>query len=41
MDNVVYQETMLCLKIVGHIYSWKIIKFSDFMFYRVEKHRHL
>ena len=32
MDDVVYQENMLCLIILGHIYSWKIIKFSDFMF---------
>ena len=32
MDDVVYQENMLCLIILRHIYSSKIIKFSDFMF---------
>ena len=32
MDDVVYQENMLCPIILGHIYSWKIVKLSDFMF---------
>ena len=32
VHDVVYQENMLCLIILGHIYRWKIIKFSDFMF---------
>ena len=32
VDDVVHQENMLCLIILGHIYRWKIIKFSDFMF---------
>ena len=32
MDNVVYQENILCPIILGHIYSWKILKMSDFMF---------
>ena len=41
MDDVVYQENMLCPTILGHIYSWKIEKLSDFMFYRVEEHPNL
>ena len=32
MDDVVYQENRLCPIILGHIYIWKIIKLSDFMF---------
>ena len=32
MDDVVYQENMLCPIILEHIYSWKIVKLSDFMF---------
>ena len=32
VDDVVYQENMLCPIILGHIYSWKIVKLSDFMF---------
>ena len=32
MHDVVYQENMLCPIILGHIYSWKIVKLSDFMF---------
>ena len=31
MDDVVYQENRLCPVILGHIYSWKILKLSDFM----------
>ena len=41
MDNVVYLENMLCSIILGHIYSWKIVKLSDFVFYRVEEHPNL
>ena len=32
MDDVVYQENRLCLIILGHICSWKILKLSEFMF---------
>ena len=32
MNNVVYQENRLCPNILGHIYIWKIVKLSDFMF---------
>ena len=32
MDDVVYQENRLCLIILGHMCSWKILKLSDFMF---------
>ena len=32
MNNVVYQENRLCPIILGHIYIWKIVKLSDFMF---------
>ena len=32
MDDVVYQENMLYPIILGHIYSWKIVELSDFMF---------
>ena len=32
MDEVVYQEKRLCPIILGHIYSCKILKLSDFMF---------
>ena len=32
VDDVVYQENRLCLIILGHMYSWKILKLSDFMF---------
>ena len=32
MDDVVYQENRLCLIILVHIYSWKIVKMSDFVF---------
>ena len=49
MFDVVYQDNMLCPIIFGHIYSWKNLKISDFMFsqgggtpqfvfYRVEEH---
>ena len=49
MDDVVYQENRLYPIILVHIYSWKILKMSDFMFlkgggtpqfviYRVEEH---
>ena len=31
MDDVVYQENMLCPIILGLICSWKIRKLSDFM----------
>ena len=31
MDDVVYQENMLCPIILGHIYSWKILKLREFM----------
>ena len=31
MHDVVYQENSLCEIILGHIYSWKIVKLSDFM----------
>ena len=31
MDDVVYQDNMLCPIIFGHIYSWKNLKISDFM----------
>ena len=41
MDDVVYQENMLCPIILEHIYSWKIVKLSDFVFYRVEEHPNL
>ena len=32
VDDVVYQENRLCLIILGHICSWKILKLSEFMF---------
>ena len=32
MHEVVYQENRLCPMILGHIYRWKILKLSDFMF---------
>ena len=32
MHDVVYQENRLCPIIIGHIYSWKSVKLSDFMF---------
>ena len=32
VDDVVYQENRLCPIIIGHIYSWKSVKLSDFMF---------
>ena len=32
MHDGVYQENRLCPVILGHIYSWKIIKLSDFIF---------
>ena len=32
MGDVVYQENMLCPIIYLHIYSWKILKLSVFMF---------
>ena len=32
LDDVVYQENRLCLIILGHMCSWKILKLSDFMF---------
>ena len=32
MDDVVYQKNRLCPIILGHIYSWKILKLSKFMF---------
>ena len=32
MDDVLYQENMLCQIILGHICRWKILKLSDFMF---------
>ena len=32
VDDVVYQENRLCLIILGHMCSWKILKLSDFMF---------
>ena len=32
MDDGVYQENMLCPITLGHIYSWKILKMSDFIF---------
>ena len=41
VDDVVYQENMLCPTILGHIYSWKIEELSDFMFYRVDEHPNL
>ena len=31
MHDEVYQENRLCPVILGHIYSWKILKLSDFM----------
>ena len=31
MDDVVYEENMLCPSILDHIYSWKILKLSHFM----------
>ena len=30
--TLVYQENMLCPIIYLHIYSWEILKLSDFMF---------
>ena len=32
MDDVVFQENMLCPIILGHICSWEILKMADFMF---------
>ena len=32
MGDVIYHENMFVPIIVLHIYSWKIIKLSDFMF---------
>ena len=32
MHDVVYPENMLCPIILGHIYIWKIVKLSNFMF---------
>ena len=32
MDDVVHQENRLCPIILGHIYSWKILKLSEFLF---------
>ena len=32
MDDVLYQENMLCPVILGHICRWKILKLSYFMF---------
>ena len=32
MHDVVYQENMLRSILSGHIYSWKIVELSDFMF---------
>ena len=32
MNDVVYQENRLCPIILGHIYIWKSVKLSDFMF---------
>ena len=34
VDDVAYQENRLCLIILGHMCSWKILKLSDFMFSR-------
>ena len=31
MDDMAYQENRLCPVILGHIYSCKILKLSDFM----------
>ena len=31
VDDVVYQENRLCPIILGHIYSWRILKLRDFM----------
>ena len=41
MGDVVYKEYMLSPIILLHIYGWKILKLSDFMFYRVEEHLNL
>ena len=41
MHNLVYLENRLCPIILGHTCSWKILKLSDFMFYRVEEHPNL
>ena len=38
---MVYQENKLSPIILGHNYRWKILKISDFMFYRVEEHSNL
>ena len=32
MDDVVYQDNMLCPIILDPICRWKILKLSDFMF---------
>ena len=32
MNDVVNQENRLCPIILGHIYIWKIVKLSDFLF---------
>ena len=31
MNDVLYQENMLCPITLGHICVWKILKISDFM----------
>ena len=31
MHDEAHQENMLCPNILGHIYSWKILKLSDFI----------
>ena len=31
MDDVLYQENMLCPIILGHICRWKILKLREFM----------
>ena len=41
MGDVVYQENMFVPIILLHIYSWKIIKLSDFLFYRGEEQPNL
>ena len=38
MGDVVYQDNMFVPIIFLHIHSWKILKLSDFIFYRVEEH---
>ena len=41
MGDVVYQENMFVPIILLHIYGWKILKLSDFMFDRVDEHLNL